>query len=234
MTSLVERGRIDRHVIRGVAKLMQTAWQPDGLIASRGVIDAARAGMRVLRQVLTAAILWIATIPACATDPARQSEGPRDVALPVSPLAAQPLDRMSNTRDRPLFSPIRRPPAPPPVVAVAPPPPPPPPDVALLGVVIDGEKARAVVRQVQRRKFCAWEIGDDISGWKVGQIKGRQLVLLLDDRTATFTMFAGNNKKALSNAGAAEPSSGEPYQNIAQQHQTPTDEPVPASRKRAH
>jgi hypothetical protein len=190
--------------------------------------------MTVLRRVLSAAILWIATIPASATDPVRQSEGHRDVALPVSPLAAQPLDRMSNTRDRPLFSPTRRPPAPPPVVAVAPPPPPPAPDVALLGVVMDGEKARAVVRTGPAAKILRVGIGDDIGGWKVDQIEGRQLVLLLDGRTATFTMFSGNKTKSSSNASAAEPSSDGPYQNAAQQHQTATDEPVPASRKRAH
>ena len=190
--------------------------------------------MRVPRQVLTAAILWIAAIPAPAADPAGQSEGHRDLAPPVSPLAAQPLDRVSNTRDRPLFSPTRRPPAPPPVVAAAPPPPPPPPDVALLGVVMAGEEARAVVRTGPAAKILRVGIGDDIGGWKVGQIEGRQLVLLLDGRTATFTMFAGNNKKGSSNASAAEPSPGGPYRNAAQQHQTATDEPVPASRKRAH
>ena len=190
--------------------------------------------MRVPWQVLTAAILWIATIPAPAADPARESEGHRDVAPPVSPLAAQPFDRVSNTRDRPLFSPTRRPPAPPPAVAVAPPPPPPPPDVALLGVVMDGEQARAVVRTGSAAKILRVGIGDDIGGWKVGQIEGRRLVLLLDGRTATFTMFAGNNKKGSSNLGATQPSSGAPSQNVAQEHQTATEEPVPASRKRAH
>jgi hypothetical protein len=190
--------------------------------------------MRALRRVLIAAILWIATMPASATDPVAQSEGHRDVTPPVSPLAAQPLDRISNTRDRPLFSPTRRPPAPPPVVAVAPPPPPAPPDVALLGVVMDGEEARAVVRTGPAAKILRVGIGDDIGGWKVGQIEGRQLVLLLDGRTATFKMFADKKTKGSSNAGAAEPSPGGPYQNDGQQHQTATDEPVPVSRKRAH
>jgi general secretion pathway protein N len=159
----------------------------------------------------------------------------------VSPLAAQPLERLSNTRDRPLFSPTRRPPAPPPVVAVAPPPPPPPPDVALLGVVMDGKDVRAVVRTGPAAKILRVGIGDDIGGWKVGQIEARQLVLLLDGRTATFTMFTGTNTKASSNVGGAQPSPGappqnvsRPSQNVAQQPQTATDEPVPASRKRTH
>jgi len=190
--------------------------------------------MSVLRPALTAAILWIATLPAPAADPAPHTESHRDAAPPVSPLAAQPLEHISSTRDRPLFSPTRHPPAPPPVVAVAPPPPPPPPDVALLGVVMDGEDARAVVRAGPAAKIQRVGIGDDIGGWKVGQIEARQLVLLLDGRTATFTMFTGNNTKPSSKAGAAQPSSGAPPQNLAQQPQTATGEPVPASRKRAH
>ena len=197
--------------------------------------------MSVLRPALTAAILWIATLPAPAADPAPHTESHPDAAPPVSPLAAQPLERISSTRDRPLFSPTRHPPAPPPVVAVAPPPPPPPPDVALLGVVMDGEDARAVVRAGPAAKIQRVGIGDDIGGWKVGQIEARQLVLLLDGRTATFTMFTGNNTKPSSKAGAAQPSSGAPPQNlaqqpqnVAQQPQTATGEPVPASRKRAH
>jgi hypothetical protein len=196
--------------------------------------------MTVLRPALTAAILWIATLPAPAADPAPHIETHRDGAPLVSPLAAQPLERMSNTRDRPLFSPTRRPPAPPPVVAVAPPPPPPPPDVALLGVVMDGEDARAVVRTGPAAKILRVGIGDDIGGWKVGQIEAKQLVLLLDGRTATFTMFTGNNTKAPSNVGAVVPSWGAPPQNVAQQPQnvaqqpqSATDEPVPASRRRA-
>jgi hypothetical protein len=34
-------------------------------------------------------------------------------------------------------------------------------------------------------------IGDDIGGWKVTQIEERQLVLSLDDRSATYTLFSG-------------------------------------------
>jgi hypothetical protein len=190
--------------------------------------------MTALRPALTAAILWMATLPAPAADSTPQTEGHRDASPPVSPLAAQPLDRMSSTRDRPLFSPTRRPPAPPPVIAAPPPLPPPPPDVALLGVVMDGDEARAVVRTGPAAKVLRVRIGDDIGGWKVGQIEARQLVLLLDGRTATFTMFTGNNTKGSSNKSPAEPSSSAPDRNVAQQRQTATDEPVPASRRRTH
>jgi hypothetical protein len=188
--------------------------------------------MTIRRPALTAAILWIATLPAAAADPAPHTESHRDDASPVTPLAAQPLERMSITRDRPLFSPTRRPPAPPPVVAAAAAPPPPPPDVALLGVVMDGEDARAVVRTGPAAKVLRVGIGDDIGGWKVGQIEARQLVLLLDGRTATFTMFTDSNAKPPANSGAAQPPSGAPPQDVAQRPQAATEEPVPASRKR--
>jgi len=127
--------------------------------------------------------------------PAVGKEG--GAALP-SPLAAQPLDRLSATRERPLFSPTRRPPPPPPPVVAAPPPPPPPPpppDVALFGIVTDGDETQAVVRAGPAAKIMRVRVGDDIGGWKVAEIDGRRLVLSLDDRTATFMMFAGNSTR---------------------------------------
>lgn len=110
-----------------------------------------------------------------------------------NPLQAQSLDRLSATRDRPLFSPTRRPvpPPPPPVerepeVAA----PSPPPSVTVVGIVIDGEGARAIVRSGMGTKLDRVQIGDDVGGWKVSQIEARRLVLSLDGRLATFTLFS--------------------------------------------
>ena len=44
-------------------------------------------------------------------------------------------------------------------------------------------------------------IGDDIGGWKVIQIEEWQLVLSLDDRSATYTLFRGQD---------ADPGNGQP------------------------
>ncbi len=117
------------------------------------------------------------------------------VAL-VSPLAANPLDRLSATRDRPLFSPSRRPPPPPPVAIVSPPPPLEPPNVTLFGVVMDAAEARAIVQAGPQNQIRRVRIGDDIGGWKVTQIEGRRLVLSLDSRMATFTMFKAHGNSA--------------------------------------
>jgi len=110
----------------------------------------------------------------------------------ASPLAALPLDRFSVTRDRPLFSPNRRPPPPPPAVTVIPKLPPAPPSLTLLGVIMDGEEARAIVQianEVRRLRM-----GEDVGGWKVTQIEARKLVLSLDSsHSTTFTIFGGQN-----------------------------------------
>jgi general secretion pathway protein N len=149
----------------------------------------------LLRAISVAAYVSLAAAPAWAGDEAPSGS----VAAAASPLAAQKLERLSATRERPLFSPTRRPPPPPPTVDQGPslpPPPPPPPNVALLGIVMDGEQARAVIRASPAEKMTRVTIGDDVGGWKVAQIEGRKLVLLsLDGRQATFVMFSNNAAK---------------------------------------
>jgi general secretion pathway protein N len=142
----------------------------------------------VIAIVIASCIVGGATAP--RAQPTDQSTGTL-----ANPLEAQPLDRLWVTRERPLFSPTRRPTPPPP-----PPPPeaapvavvPRPPNVQLFGIVVDDEGARAIVRS-GTEKVDRVQIGDDIGGWKVAQIEGRRLVLSLDGRFATFTLFSNDN-----------------------------------------
>ena len=120
-----------------------------------------------------------------------QARAPTDI--PASPLAAYSVDRLSATSERPLFSPGRRPPAPPPAPVTAAAPPPPPPKLILFGTIMDADDARAVVGVGTADKTRRVRIGDDIGGWKVTQIEERQLVLSLDDRSATFTLFSSQH-----------------------------------------
>jgi len=145
--------------------------------------------MRNRRSALIAIVLLscIVSDTTCAlAQPPGQPTGSR-----ANPVEAQPLDRLSATRERPLFSPTRRPTPPPPPppeaapVAVVPQ----PPNVQLFGIVVDDEGARAIVRS-GTEKVDRVQIGDDIGGWKVSQIEGRRLVLSLDGRFATFTLFS--------------------------------------------
>jgi general secretion pathway protein N len=151
-----------------------------------------------------------AVLPLLASTPVFAAEVAGKTDTLATPLAAQSLESLSATRDRPLFSPTRRPPPPPPPPAVAekapPPPPPPPPDVALFGIVMDGTTARAVIRANPAAKMTNVEIGDDVGGWKVAQIEGQKLVLALDGRLATFVMFSRANANNVATSANVAPS----------------------------
>jgi general secretion pathway protein N len=127
---------------------------------------------------------------------ARAEEQGRAAAPLANPVAAQSLEQLRAIVDRSLFSPSRRPPPPPaepPPVAQAPAgsaPPPAPPIVVLLGVVMDGQNARAVVRVGADKRLLRAQMGDDIDGWKVAQIDGRKVVLASQDgRFVTYKLF---------------------------------------------
>jgi Type II/IV secretion system protein len=162
-----------------------------------------------------AAGLALGSAPAVAIDLIPQ---PQPGAVPANPLATQPLDGLSATRDRPLFSSNRRPPPPPVALAPAPALPPPPPNVAFLGVVMDGSEAIAVVRARPSGEFTRVQIGDDVGGWKVSQIAERRLVLSLEGRFATFTLFSGE--------GAKQPAGGIPISK-------PVDPGTPSKHRQA-
>jgi general secretion pathway protein N len=149
--------------------------------------------MSYCRSALIAVVV-LSCMVSSATRALAQAPAPATGIL-ANPLESQPLDRLSATRERPLFSPTRRPTPPPPPppseaapVAVVPQ----PPNVQLFGIVMDDEGARAIVR-AGTEKVDRVQIGDDIGGWKVSQIEGRRLVLSLDGRFATFTLFSNGN-----------------------------------------
>ncbi len=149
--------------------------------------------MRNRRTIVIAVVVLSCIVSSATRAHAQASE--QTVGTLANPLEVQPLDRLSATRERPLFSPTRRPTPPPP-----PPPPeaapvavvPQPPNVQLFGIVMDDQGARAIVR-AGSEKVDRVQIGDDIGGWTVSQIEGRRLVLSLDGRFATFTLFSNDN-----------------------------------------
>jgi general secretion pathway protein N len=131
---------------------------------------------------------------------------------------AQPLDLLSDTRDRPLFSPSRRPPPPPPppvVERAEPPPPVPPPNVVLLGVVTDENGPRVMVRSGSPDKIIRARLGEEIDGWQVAQIESRRLVLSHDTRSVSFALF-GRLKDSVVRDAAPAAAEGE-LRNMAQE-----------------
>ena len=139
---------------------------------------------------------------------ARTEEQERAAVPLANPVAAQPLAQLPAIVDRSLFSPSRRPPAapPPPVLQapVAAAPSSAPPNVILLGVVMDGQNARAVVQVGADKRLLRAQMGDDIDGWKVAQIDGRKVVLASQDgRFVTYRLFNDERGGAGANGGAA-------------------------------
>jgi hypothetical protein len=139
--------------------------------------------------------------------PARSEEQGKAPAAVSNPLAAQSLDQLPAIVNRSLFSPSRRPPAAPPPVVQAPTAsalPSPPPSVILLGVVMDGQNARAVIRVGADNRLLRAQMGDEIDGWKVAQIDGRKVVLGSEDgRFATYRLFNDERGGADTNGGAS-------------------------------
>jgi hypothetical protein len=153
-------------------------------------------------QVTTVVVLCLCASLARAAD----SPANGDVAI-SNPVELQPWRELAATRDKPLFSPTRRPP-PKPVAPVArvepPPPPPPPPSVVVLGIVSENGDGRAAIRAGKGTgdKVLRVRTGDDVSGWKVERIEPRRLVLTQGERSVDFALFGGA-AKSVKTAGTA-------------------------------
>jgi len=125
------------------------------------------------RAPAAALSVWLAALPALAGDGGLA----RAVANPVS---AIPLASLSATRDRPLFSPSRRPP--PPAAATDEPAPPQPSAslaLVLLGTVIGPSDRVAVVARGDGPP-ASLRVGERSWGWRL---------LAVDPRSATFEGF---------------------------------------------
>ena len=155
---------------------------------------------------------------------ARTEEQGRAAAPLANPVAAQPLDQLLGDSSiarcfRRAAVLLRRPP---PVVQApaASALPSAPPNVVLLGVVMDGQNARAVVRVGADKRLLRAQMGDEIDGWKVAQIDGRKVVLASQDgRFATYRLFNDERGGADANGGAA---SDGPKNSQMQQAPSPT------------
>ena len=104
------------------------------------------------------------------------SPAPTPRPLSANPLWGIPLKALTNTRDRPVFSPSRRPPP----ASVAEPaeskplrPPPPrkaeiePPPLSLVGTIAGGDESFGIFLDQSTKAALRLKIGDDFQGWKL-------------------------------------------------------------------
>jgi len=114
----------------------------------------------------------------------------------ANPLWEIPLASLSNTRERPIFSPSRRPP--PPAVAASPParePPPPPkppraerPQLSLVGTVGGDQESFGIFVDPTTKAALRLKIGEDYQGWKLRSVQGREVTLERDAQTAILSL----------------------------------------------
>jgi len=105
-----------------------------------------------------------------------------------NPLWALPLKQLSITRDRPVFSPSRRPPPPAtptyvaPVAVRSPPKPAEPerPSITLLGTILGSTESIGIFFNPTTRDIVRLRVGEDHEGWALRSVKTREATLVKD------------------------------------------------------
>jgi len=139
-----------------------------------------------------------------ASDPAEPVTTVRVVPPPAAPartlspnpMWGVPLNRLSDTRDRPVFSPSRRPPPPPAVVAepvVAKLPPPrkkeiEPPRLSLVGTIASDDEGYGIFLDQSTKAALRLKVGDDYQGWMLRSIRGGEATMEKDEQAAVLTL----------------------------------------------
>jgi hypothetical protein len=171
-----------------------------GLVA----IAIAASGVQTLSVAATGPIETnsLSPIRQAPEEPAREPVVP---AVPVSrghpqtgnPLWALPLRSLTATRERPLFSPSRRPPLPPAVAAayvptaIAPPKPVEPghPSLILLGTIVGDSQGIGIFLDAANT-VVRLKTGEDHDGWILRRVRGREASFEKGERTATLALPA--------------------------------------------
>lgn len=133
-----------------------------------------------------------------------------------NPLWEVSLADLNVTRERPLFSPTRRPAlravaaAPAPVPAPSPPAPPPEPDqppLSLVGTIVRESEGVAIFQRGDADGFIKLKIGESYAGWSLAAIKPRAAIFNKGDRDAalSFPLPASRQEPTISPTVATAP-----------------------------
>lgn len=144
---------------------------------------------------------------------------PADPAVPAlsgNPLWGVPLKDLSATRERPIFSPARRPSSPPPMApifalaAVSKPVEPDRPQLKLVGTIAGEGEGFGIFLDQPGNKAIKLRTGQSHDGWTLRQVRRREVLFERDEKTAVLALPVST---AASNTGAqvaGEPSGGRP------------------------
>ena len=161
--------------------------------------------------------------PVTIVHPPQAQPAAPERTLSPNPLWEIPLSNLSATRERPIFSPSRRPP--PPVAAAAPPPtqaPPPPrqprverPQLSLVGTVA-GEESFGIFVDPTTKAAIRLKIGEDFQGWKLRTVQGREVMLEHNQQTTILSLpqpgaaTLGPAREQIENVAAQKPADPPP------------------------
>jgi general secretion pathway protein N len=124
--------------------------------------------------------------------PPISDEGTNNGTESGNPLWGITIETLHATRERPIFSPSRRPVMP--AVLAAPPPPPPPPPVPdkpsfnLLGTVAGSGVGYAVFLDNTTHDIVRLKTGEGQDGWILRSVKNREAVLVKNDKVAVMRL----------------------------------------------
>src|SRR5215470_5473061 len=128
-----------------------------------------------------------------------------------NPLWAIPLNTLTTTRARPIFSPSRRPP--PPAIVAAPYVPPPRaatpaepdrPQLTLVGTVTGQQEAFGIFLDQSANKIVRLKLGDLHGGWILRQVRGREVMLQKRDEIIFLALPPPGTKPAVSGTQVAD------------------------------
>lgn len=150
-----------------------------------------------------------------------------------NPLWGIPLHTMSATRERPLFSPSRRPPSRP-IVAAAPPSPspskPPPPAVpplTLVGTVLGGSEDVGVFVEQATKNVIRLRVGEGHDDWRLRSLQARAAILEQGRRRATLALSPRD--VAIREASVAPPKAVAPSPSASQRPEEKPAVPPPGT-----
>jgi hypothetical protein len=152
--------------------------------------DATRSGAEALpdRANVAAPVQAVVPPPALAA-PASER------ALSANPLWAMPLAQFPVTRERPIFSPSRRPPPPavapvavPKVAVASKPKEPERPPLSLVGTAASEEEGFGMFQDQTTKVVFRLRVGEDYQGWKLRSVQGRETTLEKDQQLVPLAL----------------------------------------------